>query len=128
VPPAPGAAPPADPAAPVPPAPEPAGGPVKRRRRGFLWFTLCLAVLVAVGAAGVVTLSTVFYIDVDQGRLTVYSGLPAEVGPMPLHAVYRRSDVEYSSLTPAQRQVVDERALRGRTDALALAAALGMQL
>ena len=58
----------------------------------------------------------------------MYSGLPAEVGPLPLHAVYRRSSVEYSSLTPAQRQVVDERALRGRTDVLALAAALGMQL
>lgn len=115
---------------PVPPAPESAA-PVKRRRRGLRWFTallVVLLVLVVVGAAGAVTLSTVYYVGVDDGRLAVFSGLPGEVGPLPMHALYRRSSVEYASLTPAQRQVVDERALRGRSAALDLAAALGMQL
>jgi PPM family protein phosphatase len=114
---------------PVPPAPEP--GPSekpRRRRRGLGWFALVLALLVLAGAIGAVTLSTTFYIGNDGGKLAVYSGLPSAVGPLPLHAVYRRSTVEYSSLTPAQRQVVDERALRGRADVLALAAALGMRL
>ena len=78
--------------------------------------------------SGAVTLSTVYYVGIDDGRLAVYSGLPAAAGPLPLHAVYRRSSVEYSSLTPVQRQVVDEQALRGKSAALALAAALGMQL
>jgi protein phosphatase len=115
----------------VPPAPEPDEPVKRRRRRGLRWFTallVALLVLVFAGVAGAVTLSTVYFVGVDDGRLAVYSGLPAELGPLPLHALYRRSSVEYASLTPAQRQVVDERALRGRSAALALAAALGMRL
>ncbi len=122
------AAPHGDAVDPVPPAPDPVEPARRKRRLGLRWFAAFLVVLVVAGAAGAVTLSTVYYVGVDDGRLAVYSGLPAEVGPVPLHAVYRRSTVEYASLTPAQRQVVDEQALRGRSGALALAAALGMQL
>jgi PPM family protein phosphatase len=116
----------------VPPEPDeqevpaPAGG--RRRRRFLRWFAALLVVLVIAGSAGAVTLSTVYYVGVDDGRLAVYSGLPATVGPLNLHAVYRRSSVDYSALSPAQRRLVDEQALRGRSDALALAATLGMQL
>ncbi len=85
-----------------------------------------LALLVLLGIGGAVTLSTVYYVGVDDGRLALYSGLPANVGPLHLHAVYRRSSVAYATLSPEQRQLVDERALRGRGDALALATYLGM--
>jgi PPM family protein phosphatase len=112
---------------PVPPAPEPAEGK-KRRRRGLRWLAVILAVLVVAGSAGAVTLSSVYYVGNDGGRLAVYSGLPASLGPLNLHAVYRRSSVEYATLSAAQRALVDQQALRGRSDALALAAALGMDL
>jgi len=113
---------------PVPPVPEAGPAAKPRRRRGLRWFVLLLALLVSIGTVYAVALSTVYYIGNDAGRLAVYSGLPADLGPLHLSAVYRRSSVEYSSLTPAQRQVVDERALRGRSEALTLAAALGMRL
>ncbi len=82
--------------------------------------------LVAVAAAGVLVISTVFYVGVDGGHLSVYSGVPASVGPVPLHAVYRRSARAYVALAPAQRRLVDQRTLHSRDAALALAQSLGM--
>jgi PPM family protein phosphatase len=116
------------PAAPVHPVPElpDAASPAEQRRRGLGCLTVVLALLVLLGIGGAVTLSTVYYVGVDDGRLALYSGLPADVGPLHLHAVYRRSSVAYDTLSPEQRQLVDERALRGRGDALALATYLGM--
>jgi serine/threonine protein phosphatase PrpC len=77
-----------------------------------------LALLAAAGAAGAVVLSTVFYIGVDNGRLAVYSGVPAQIGPIHLHAVYRRSVISYDSLNAAERGLVDEQALRDKADVL----------
>ena len=117
------------PAAPVNPVPELPGteSPVApSRRRGLGCLTVVLALLVLLGIGGAVTLSTVYYVGIDDGRLALYSGLPASVGPLHLHAVYRRSSVDYAALSPEQRQLVDEQALRRRGDALALATYLGM--
>lgn len=113
----------ASPAAPV------AVGEARRRRslRRLGVVAALLAALAAVLAAGVVLLSTVFFIAVEEdGRLAIFSGLPAEVGPVPLHAVYRRSVVAYDSLSPAARTLVDQRRLRGRQDALGVSEQLGM--
>lgn len=102
----------------------PGGEQHVRRRLGCLTAMLALAAL--VGLMGVLTISTVFYVGVDDGRLMVYSGLPAKVGPVRLHAVYRASTVRYTSLTPAQRLLVDQQDLRSRSSAMAMAEALGM--
>ena len=113
----------ASPATPV------AAGEARRRRslRRLGVVAALLAALAAALAAGVVLLSTVFFIAVEEdGRLAIFSGLPAEVGPVPLHAVYRRSVVAYDSLSPAARTLVDQRRLRGRQDALGVSEQLGM--
>ena len=44
-----------------------------------------------------VVLSTCYFVGVDDGGLAVYSGLPVSVGPLDLHAVYRRSALPYGS-------------------------------
>jgi protein phosphatase len=85
-----------------------------------------LAALAVAGAAGAVVYSAVFFIGDDEGRLTIYSGVPAEVGPVKLHAVYRRSVRTYESLSPEERQVVDARALRSRREALDVSERLEM--
>jgi serine/threonine protein phosphatase PrpC len=87
---------------------------------------VALALLVAVAFAGAVTLSTVFYVGVDDGRLAIYSGLPTEIGPLHLHAVYRRSSLPYESLGSAERRLVDERGLHTRSNIMALAEMLRM--
>ena len=86
-----------------------------------------LTALVVALAAGAFYLSTVFFIGVEgDGSLAVYSGVPGKVGPVPLHAVYRRSVVTYDSLSPSARALVDERRLRDREDAMDVSEQLGM--
>ncbi len=111
------------------PAPDASGDAARRRKRtarrlGFV--AALLALLVVALAAGAFYLSTVFYVGVDEGTLTIYSGVPAKVGPVPLHAVYRRSYVAYDTLSPSARSLVDEQQLRDRQDALDLGTLLGM--
>jgi len=120
-------APPAPPdpesAADAPPAPA-AASRGSRRRLGRL--AVVLALFVVVAFAGVLTVSTVFYVGVDDGRLAIYSGLPAALGPLQMHAVYRRSSLPYESLGPAGRRLVDEQGLHTRSSVMALAETLGM--
>jgi serine/threonine protein phosphatase PrpC len=101
----------------------------RRRRRSVFRLgavAAVLALLAVVAAAGAFFLSTLFFIGVDDGRLTIYSGVPVELGPIPLHAVYRRSVVTYDSLSPSARTLVDERRLRDRSGAYGVSDQLGM--
>ena len=104
------------------PPPEPPRAP--RRRLGCL--VVLLTLLAVVAGAGALTVSTVFYLGVDDGRLAIYSGLPATLGPLQLHAVYRRSSLPYESLGPAERRLIDEQGLHTRSSVMAFAETLGM--
>ena len=105
-------------------APVPAPSPGHKRRLGCL--AVVLALLTMVAGAGVLTVSTVFYVGVDDGRMAIYSGLPAELGAVHLHTIYRRSSLPYESLGPAERRLVDEQGLHTRSGIMAFAEALGM--
>ncbi len=111
-------------AAPASPAAPAAPSHGSRRLLGGLAVGLALLVLVAF--AGVLTVSTVFFVGVEDGRLSIYSGLPATLGPLQLNAVYRRSSLTYDALAPEERRLVDEQGLRTRGSVMALAEALGM--
>ena len=107
----------------------PASEAVRRRRRSVRRLGIVAAVLALVVvalAAGAFCLSTVFFIGVDGGSLAIYSGVPGKIGPIPLHAVYRRSYVTYDSLSPAARTLVDEQKLRDKASALSVSRQLGM--
>lgn len=100
-----------------------------RRKRSPLGLGIVagvLAVLTTAGIVAAVVLSTVFFIGVDDGRLAVYSGLPREIGPVNLHAVYRRSVRTYDSLSAEERRIVDAQMLRGRSDVLDVSERLEM--
>jgi len=119
-----------DPAAEGAAEPDPAAAPEPRpswaARRGLGYLALLLALLVVVAFAGTLTLSTVFFVGVEDGRLAVYSGLPVEVGPLHLHAVYRRSPRPYEMLQPFERRLVDDRSLHGKAGVMTLSQTLGM--
>ena len=115
-----------DPAAALDPAAAPEVPPSRAARRGLGCLTLVLALLVIVAFVGALTLSTVFFVGVDDGRLAVYSGLPIEVGPLHLHAVYRRSSRPYETLQPFERRLVDARSLHGKAGVMTLSRTLGM--
>ena len=109
-------------AAPVPEA-------VRRRRRSVRRLGIVAAVLALVTVALVAAafyLSTVFFIGVDGRSLAIFSGVPGKIGPIPLHAVYRRSYLTYDSLSPAARTLVDEQELRDKASALSVSRQLGM--
>jgi serine/threonine protein phosphatase PrpC len=114
---------PAEGAADAPPAP---AAPSRRAKRRLGCLAAVLAFLTVVACAGVLTISTVFYVGVDDGRLAIYSGVPASLGPLQLHAVYRRSSLPYESLGLAERRLVDAQGLHTRSGIMALADALGM--
>lgn len=113
-------------AAPAQSLTEPDGDAGKTGARRLGCLAGLLALLVVAGLVGVVVLSSVFYVSVDEDRLTLYSGVPVDVGPVPLHVVYRSSSRTYTSLTEAQRELVDERDLRSKDAALDLARDLEM--
>lgn len=119
-----------DPAAEAAAEPGPAAAPEPRPSRaavrGLGCLTLLLALLVVVAFAGALTLSTVFFVGVEDGRLAVYSGLPVEVGALHLHAVYRRSPRSYEMLQPFERRLVDDRSLHGKAGVMTLSETLGM--
>ncbi|MFA4965296.1 MAG: protein phosphatase 2C domain-containing protein [Thermoleophilia bacterium] len=95
-----------------------------RRRLGCL--AAALGLLAVIAAAGALAFSTVFFVGVDDGRLAIYSGLPVQVGPLQLHAIWRKSARPYASLSEAERRVVDARGLHGEDGVMALSSALGM--
>ena len=106
-----------------------AAAAARRRRRSVRRLGVVaalLALVVAALAAGAFFLSTVFFIGVDDGTLAIYSGVPGKLGPIPLHAVYRRSVVSYDALSPEARTLVDEEQLRDRDNALDVSEQLGM--
>jgi len=110
-------------------AADPVAQAARRRRRSVRRLGIVaglLVVLVVALAAGAFFLSTVFFVGVDGGTLAIYSGVPGKIGPIPLHAVYRRSVVDYGTLSPAARALVDEQQLRDRESALSLSKMLGM--
>ncbi len=122
-----------EPAVGVPPAPEPAdavppasAAPPRGAKRGLGCLAVVLALLFVIAGAGVLTVSTVFYVGVDEGRLAVYSGVPAALGPLQLHAVYRRSSLPYESLGPVERRLVDEQSLHTKGGVMTLSQTLGM--
>jgi PPM family protein phosphatase len=111
------------------PAPAPDAVAARKRKRSLRRLgaaAVVLTLLTAAFAAGAFYLSTVFYVGVDDGTVTIFSGVPATVGPLPLHAVYRRSYVSYDQLSTSARTIVDEQRLRDRQSALDLGTLLGM--
>ena len=105
-------------------APRPTPPRGAKRRLGCL--AVVLALLAVVVFSGALTVSTVFFLGVDDGRLAIYSGLPAALGPVQLHVVYRRSALPYESLGPAERRLVDDQGLHTRSSIMALAETMGM--
>jgi hypothetical protein len=71
-------------------------------------------------------MSLFYFVGVDDGHLTVFSGLPVSIGPLDLNVPYRHSAVAYDTLSPAAKRVVDAEQEGTRAEVLSLAGQLGM--
>lgn len=97
--------------------------PAKKRRlpwpRTKVARLMTIAALVAAFllAGGWLANRQVYYLDVDQGRLVIYRGVPVSIGPLELYGVYRESDVDFSSLQPYEQERLLKRELQSREEA-----------
>ncbi|HSL95926.1 MAG TPA: hypothetical protein VLA35_08430, partial [Thermoleophilia bacterium] len=88
------------------------------RRLKIVLAVLLVLLVLAVGAA--VSLQAFYFVGVDDGDVVVFSGLPWALGPLKIQDVYVRGTRAYDSLSPMQRQLVDEARLQSRDGALSL--------
>ncbi len=113
----------ATPAAPAPPAPPMGAGPHPRRRRSLLGPSIAAATLAALVAAGgwIASRAVYFVGSNDEGLVTVYRGLPYELGSSILLYESRYiSGVPAAGLPPGRRQRLLDHRLRSRDDAAEL--------
>jgi protein phosphatase len=113
---------------------EPSTAPGERRRRGLrgvgrvlVWALPILLVLgIAVAAVGWYARKD-YFVSANQGRVTVYKGVPGGLaGWNP--TIEQRTDVEVADLRPAaQAQVKDKQTFSSRADAAAFVARLRAQ-
>ena len=92
-----------------------------RRRRRRLWVivaaSLLLLVCVSAGAAG----NTVYFVGDHDGMVSVYHGLPWQVGGLRLYGLYLETTTPLAVVAPSVRARVERHDLHRKPAALALA-------
>jgi PPM family protein phosphatase len=87
---------------------------------------LIVAVLVAVLLiTAAVAANELYFVGVDQGYVSVFRGLPWQVGSLEFHRLYFRSTVSVAALNADQRQRVERHSLGSKGAALDLVRAVG---
>ncbi|MHB1003117.1 MAG: hypothetical protein ACYC1B_04705, partial [Thermoleophilia bacterium] len=91
------------------------GLPWWRRWQALAAVSLALVIVLA-GSSWYLT-RQLYYLGVSDGRLSIYQGLPVELGPLSLSSLYRQSDLPLEDLEPFEQ----ERVLRQELSSLATA-------
>ena len=100
---------------------DPEKEPRGRRWRSWKALAAILLVLIVVLISGSWYMSRqIFYLGVSDGRISIYQGLPFELGPLSLSSLYRQSDVLLDELAPFEQ----ERVLRQELNSLETAEAI----
>ena len=99
-------------------SPVPAAAPPRRRRR--LWSIVAVSVLVLVclvaGAVG----NTVYFVGDHDGMVSVYHGLPLQVGGLRLNSLYLETTTPLAAVAPSVRVRIERHDLHRKQAALAL--------
>ncbi|HMK92150.1 MAG TPA: Stp1/IreP family PP2C-type Ser/Thr phosphatase [Thermoleophilia bacterium] len=95
--------------------------PAPRRSRRRLVLVLVLIVLVVGALAVGAVVSGVYYVGVDNGMVSVYRGLPLEVGGLRLNDLYLRTTTPIDVVEPGLRQRIEDHELHRKSAALELA-------
>ncbi|RJQ43925.1 MAG: Stp1/IreP family PP2C-type Ser/Thr phosphatase [Gaiellales bacterium] len=89
------------------------GGPGERAvRNAGRWRDWRVLAAVALALVIILTMATwymtrqVYYLGASEGRVSIFQGLPLEVGPVSLSSLYRQSDVSLDDLEPFERERV----------------------
>ena len=103
-----------------------AAPPPRTARRPPASRLLIVAVVVAVLLlTTAVACNELYFVGVDQGYVSVFRGLPWQIGGLEFSRLYLRSTLPVAALSAEQRQRVDRHSLGGRGAALDLVRAVG---
>ncbi|MHB8923145.1 MAG: protein phosphatase 2C domain-containing protein, partial [Thermoleophilia bacterium] len=58
-----------------------------------------------------------FYVGVEENRVSLYQGLPYNLGPVSLSQIYRGSTVDFQDLEPFEQERVSRQEIQSRNDA-----------
>jgi protein phosphatase len=87
---------------------------------------LIVAVVVALLLVTVaIACNELYFVGVDQGYVSVFRGLPWQIGGLEFNRLYLRSTLPVSALNADQRQRVERHSLGGKGAALDLVRAVG---
>lgn len=75
-----------------------------RRWQALAAITLALIVILSAGSWYMAR--QIYYLGVSDGRLSIYQGLPVELGPLSLSTLYRQSEVPFDELEPFEQDRV----------------------
>jgi protein phosphatase len=78
-----------------------------RRLRQVLTYLTIAAIAVAALWGGYAYTQTKFYVGEFDGRIAIFKGIKESLGPLKFSSVYEETNVELSTLTDYQRQLVD---------------------
>jgi protein phosphatase len=103
-----------------------AAAPPRAARRPPVSRLLIAAVVIAVLlVTAAVACNEFYFVGVDQGYVSVFRGLPWQVGSLEFNRLYLRTTLPAAALNAEQRQRVERHSLGGRGAALDLVRAVG---
>ena len=102
------------------PADEPVTGAAPRRRRRRLWFVVAVSVLVLVCLVGGAVGNTVYFVGDHDGMVSVYHGLPLQVGGLRLNSLYLQTTTPLATVAPSVLARIERHDLHRKQAALAL--------
>jgi serine/threonine protein phosphatase PrpC len=70
----------------------------RRRAIGLISLAVLIALAVAAAVLGYRWTQTQYYVGEDAGKVAVYQGVQASIGPIPLSSVYQETDVKLGDL------------------------------
>lgn len=77
-------------------------------RRVLIWSVVGLILLALAGLGARWLLSRSFFVGTDEGRVAIYHGVPASLGPVELHWVAERTDVPVEDVASWYRPRLDD--------------------
>lgn len=93
------------------------GNDTPRWRRWYTLAAIALALIAILAGGSWYMTRQIYYLGVNDGRLSIYQGLPVELGPLSLSTLYRQSNVPLDELEPFEQ----DRVLRQELSSLATA-------
>ncbi len=96
--------------------------PLRRPRRRRLWLVVVVVALLAVCLlAGAVAADNVYFVGDYDGMVSVYHGLPWQVGGLKLYGLYLETTTPVAVVAPSVAARIDRHDLHRKSAALALA-------